>query len=561
MSSKRALLALFWVLFASPTAALWSSDPAVNLVVGNGAGEQVLPKVAPTPDGGAWIGWFDGGAGYDVRVQKLDAAGNGLLPHNGVLVANRSFSSVQDWGLDIDSSGNALLAFRDDRFGGEQITAAKVTPAGTLAWGVNGVQLTATSDFVASPKIAGTSDGGAVVTWTQNASTKLQKLDGAGAPQWVTDVTLTPGAGSYSASDLHDAGTDVILAFVHQTGSFGSPRHLLAQKFDATGALLWGAGHVAVFDGGSLQFGNFPYFVPDGLGGAGFSWYDASTTALQCYAQRILPDGTEAFPHNGTAVSTNAVRVRVSPSAAFDAATGMTYVFWEEQNSSQSQSGLYGQKVDATGARKWGTEGVAVVPVGASQILLVRTLTGGSGAFAFWSGVPSFNQDRLYGVRLDASGVVDVPIFDVASTPSGKSRLSVGKSPTGVAILAWSDQRTDGGDIYAQNVNADGSLGAGTSDAPSTAPGPGLALGAPRPNPSAGTVALDFRAPARGAVTLLIRDVAGRLVRRIDLGSAERGTATWDGRDDDGERVAGGVYFAELRWGDLARGTRITLLR
>ena len=45
-----------------------------------------------------------------------------------------------------------------------------------------------------------------------------------------------------------------------------SGREDLAQKLDATGALLWGAGHVAVFDGGSLQFGNFPDFVTDGAG-------------------------------------------------------------------------------------------------------------------------------------------------------------------------------------------------------------------------------------------------------------------------------------------------------
>ena len=50
-----------------------------------------------------------------------------------MLVADRGFSSTQDYGLDVDSAGNALLAFRDDRFVGTQITAAKVLS--TLAAG------------------------------------------------------------------------------------------------------------------------------------------------------------------------------------------------------------------------------------------------------------------------------------------------------------------------------------------------------------------------------------------------------------------------------------------
>src|SRR5690606_10888257 len=78
--------ALLLVLLALPPAALaqWSSDPALNLPVAAGAGEQVQPKLAPTPDGGTWISWYDGAAGYDVRIQKLDAAGNEGFPHTGL---------------------------------------------------------------------------------------------------------------------------------------------------------------------------------------------------------------------------------------------------------------------------------------------------------------------------------------------------------------------------------------------------------------------------------------------------------------------------------------------
>ena len=101
----------------------------------------------------------------------------------------------------------------------------------------------------------------------KTASGKVQKLDSAGAALWGSGLTLIPSAGTYSVADLHDAGADVILSMVHQTGAmFWSPKHLVAQKFDAAGSALWGSAPVNVFDSGSLQIGNYPPFTPDGSG-------------------------------------------------------------------------------------------------------------------------------------------------------------------------------------------------------------------------------------------------------------------------------------------------------
>jgi hypothetical protein len=271
VASAFASLALFsGVALATPQ---WSTDPAANLAVADPSGDQVQPKIAPTSDNGCYISWFDSIAnGFDLRLQKLDADGNEQWAHNGILVLDRGFSSTQDYGLDVDAAGNALLTCRDDSGTGVQISAAKVSPTGALLWGAGGVSLTNTSNFVAAPKIAGTSDGSAVIAWTENSLVRLQKLDGAGAPQWGTGLSQSPSAGGYSVADLHDHGTTVILSMVHQTGSqFWSPKHLVAMKFDGSGSSLWGANPLSIFDSGSLQIGNFPSFIPDGSGGAVFA--------------------------------------------------------------------------------------------------------------------------------------------------------------------------------------------------------------------------------------------------------------------------------------------------
>jgi hypothetical protein len=561
MARIRLLVCLLALLFASISHAQWSSDPAVNLPVADAAGTQVQPKVAPTSDGGCYVSWFDGAGGYDLRLQKLDSGGEEVFAHNGVLVANRGFSSTQNYGLDVDASGNALLVFRDDSISGIQITASRVSPTGTLLWGASGVQLTSTTAYVAAPKIAGTSDGGAVVAWTQDSTVRLQKLAADGSQVWGSDVVLSPLFGTYSASDLHDAGTDVILSIVHQTGDFYSPKHLIAYKYDGWGFNVWGP--IAVFDSGSLQFGNYPTFVPDGSGGAVFSWYDAGSLQLQCYAQHLYADGSAAFPHNGSAASTNGTRVRVSPSAAFNASTGETFLFWEEESSSQTQSGVYGQKFDSGGSRQWTDDGAVVVPVGVDQITQVRCLTEGPGAFVFWVQSTGLGQDKVYGARLDGAGSIDIARFDIGSTPSGKSRLAAGRSTAGFSVLAWQDDRDDAGDIFAQNVNADGSLGSSwVGIAGDDAETPSMFLGAPRPNPMNGSVQFECSTANPEGAVLEVYDIRGRVVWMSAVSpGTDRGVVTWNGRDDRGVRVPGGVYFLRLRDGRAERTVKVTVVR
>ncbi len=451
------LLPALLALLAVPSQAQWISDAATNTSIADRGSDQSQAKLVATPDGGCWVSWFDGiGTGWDVRVQKLDIGGSEVLPHGGVLVADRSFSSTQDYGLDTDADGNALLAYRDDSGANVQIGVSKIAPDGTQIWAV---QVTSTTAFLAAPKVCGLSDGGVVVAWTQDSSTQLTWLDSNGNTTGPT-ASLTPVSGSFAVNDLHDAGTDAIISFTHQTGGFGSPRRILAQKYSVTGARLWGLEPRVIFNTGSLQFGNFPAFLPDGNGGAIFSWYDTGSLQLQCYVQRVLSNGSFGFALNGVAVSTNATRIRVSPWASYDASNDDTYVFWTEQNSGQSQSAVYGQKLDASGARQWGADGLGLQALSSDSYVQVRTVRSGGQSLVCWNKSPSFGTDVLEGILVDDAGSASSATFNIASTASSKSRLAVAETASGTTALAWKDQRNDGGDILSQNVNEDGSLGA-----------------------------------------------------------------------------------------------------
>jgi len=387
--------------------AQWGADPAVNQVISSAPSDQNQPKLAPTPDGGFWVSWLDGiGTGWDVRLQKLDASGAEVFGPGGLLVADRGFSSTQDYGLGVAENGDALLAFRDDRTGSVQISAARVTGSGGFPWGPAGVTLTSGGAFVAAPKIvesARSAGGQAVVAWTENSNVRLQALTASGQTAWVGGVTLGPAAGNYGLADLERLDEDVVVSIVHQTGGFISPRHLLAQRLDPGGAALWGAAPVTVFGAGSLQIGNFPAMEISG-GDAVFAWY-SSSPSLQCFVQRLDGAGAPRFQAGGLSVATAPGRDRVNPRAAVDAGSGDLLVSWTEQASSSSLSGISAQRVSLTGSRLWGSSGVAIVPLGPAVADFPGIQVAAGHSLFTWLEAPSFGSDRRRGHAAVRCGV------------------------------------------------------------------------------------------------------------------------------------------------------------
>ncbi|MBN1503561.1 MAG: hypothetical protein JW952_00690, partial [Candidatus Eisenbacteria bacterium] len=60
---------------------------------------------------------------------------------------------------------------------------------------------------------------------------------------------------------------------------------------------------------------------------------------------------------------------------------------------------------------------------------------------------------------------------------------------------------------------------------------------------------------------VVVLDAGGRLVKRLAGGSAGDGAVVWNGRDEDGRRVAPGVYFVALRSARGEVSSKFVLLR
>ncbi|PCI07489.1 hypothetical protein COB72_10105 [bacterium] len=444
---------------SSQTSAQWLDDSTQHLVTADGLGEQVQPKIAPTADGGCYISWFSSVSGYDVRLQRLDAAGNEMWAHNGILIADRGFSSTQSYDLDVDSSGHAVLVYRDDRFGGTKISAQRVAPDGTLTWGISGVQFANGIDFVASPDIATTSDGSTVIAWINDAETHLAKINAAGMITW-TSVLDHPEGLPINLASMHGSDNGSVIVSWVQFAGFFEPKHLYAQKINSDGSHSW-ANPVAVYDGGSLQFGNFPEFTPDESGGAVFSWYDTAN-GLNVYVQHLNANGTERYAHNGVAVST-APRDRVSPIANYDPQTDSVYVAWVELANNQGDQGVYAQRIDSTGVRQWTDSGIEVSPIDSSSSGSINVQGAGDKMVTLWiENTGGFGQDQVHAHALDLDGT-DVwagGTVVMASDLGQRSRLTTAMSTNDFIIAGWQIGAFGGADIETHNINPDGSLGA-----------------------------------------------------------------------------------------------------
>lgn len=90
----------------------------------------------------------------------------------------------------------------------------------------------------------------------------------------------------------------------------------------------------------------------------------------------------------------------------------------------------------------------------------------------------------------------------------------------------------------------------------------GVQLQAPAPNPFSAQTQLAFTLEHPEFIELNVYDVTGRHIRTLQHGYAEEGPhrVTWDGKNEAGRRVAGGVYLYQLRTAQAAETRRVLLV-
>jgi hypothetical protein len=484
------------------------NDPAA---LATAAGGQTSPAVVSDGAGGAIVAWQDlrdAATDLDIFAQHILASGqiDPRWPANGTALV--ALAANQDRFVMVpDDAGGAFVAWRDARAGVAQtdIFAQHVLSSGVVdpRWPANGLVVCGASGAQDFPAIVADGTGGAIATWDDPRAGSLgldvyaQRVlaSGVSAPGWPLNgsAVCTSVGDQGRATITTDGAQGAIIAWADNRVAVGT-NHVFAQHVSGSGTVdpLWPVDGRRLSDAGVIE--GRAIAVSDGEGGAVVSW-QAFTVHINQFAQHIRGNGVldPAWPAGGKALALSD-RDQTFAQMVSDG-TGGAVVAWEEAADVIAQHVLISGDLDPS----YPTAGRALVQL-----------------------------------------------------PSGQGDVALVAAGSGGAIGTWSDGRDGNIDVYAMQV-----LFATPVSVPPPAPVVD-ALTFERPPSITGRdpLTLRFILPHDADVRLAVFDASGSRVRELASGVRTAGehSVDWDRRDQTGNRVLAGLYFAQL----VSEGQSIT---
>ena len=267
----------------------------------------------------------------------------------------------------------------------------------------------------------------------------------------------------FAFATADDGGGGAIVVWVEDTPAGAD---LFAQRLTSSGAVAsgWPSSGVSLCEAPRDQYA--PRAVGDGGGGAWICWQDYRDGSAALYVQHLAASGAPASGWTaGGARLRGGVGVEpLAPAIAADGAGG-AIVTWQEMR--EGRSAVCVERLSATGgvASGWAAEGTVAASSPHSQGSPVIVSDGNGGALVVWEEASGANGADLRGQHLGASGVPEAGCpatgFAVCAAAGDQRFASAVSDGAGGAIVAWYDQRSGAGHIYAQRVTAAGAVSAG----------------------------------------------------------------------------------------------------
>lgn len=416
--------------------------------------------------GGAIITWLDfrSGTNFDLYAQRIDASGVIRWVSDGAAICtainDQSFPAIIP-----DGSGGAIITWRDARSGTDEIYVQRINATGVTQWASNGVKISSLNT-TRNPTITSDGSGGAIIAWQDfrsgNVDIYAQRIDAGGAVQWTSNgVAICTAVNTQRYPSItSDGGGGAIITW--EDSRNGINNHIYAQRINASGTVQWASDGIAICNAPTENFA--PTIIPDGSAGAIITWYTnlfvTPTDGNDIYAQRINASGVVQWTTNGVAIC-KATGDQSQPVITSDGSTG-AIISWIDQRGTDYD--VYAQRINASGTVQWSANGVAVCTAYSSQSSPTITSDGSAGAIISWYDFRNGMFNDIYAQRIDAGGAVQWTPDGVAVSSAGGNQVFGNFSTTiisngnGGAIITWSDLRSVSSDIYAQRVNANGSI-------------------------------------------------------------------------------------------------------
>jgi hypothetical protein len=553
-----AIILALVLLLPSVASAQWEHD---GVALCTEAGSQDVPVAATDGSGGAIVAWMDERDGMgDIYIRQVDASGITRWTSDGLALC--AAARTQQYPQIVsDGVGGAIVTWSDERSACPDVYVQRVNASGMVQWEIDGVGLCLADDTQTLPAIATDGSGGAIVAWVDRRGgvdfdIYVQRVDASGVAQWPTGgVAVCTAVGhQYSPAIASDGNGGAIITWRDGRGA-GNDYDIYAQRVDASGAIQWAPGGLAICAAAGLQ--GDQAIVSDGAGGAVITWADArGGLETDVYAQRVNPSGTALWAAGGVAVSAAAGR-QESPSLAPDGSGGATVVWQDKRNGSDFD--IYAQRVDGSGDALWTEGGVALCSFVGDQVGPQITSSTGSDGVVSWQDYRGGSPD-VYAQKISESGVAlwTADGLPVCTAVEEQGKPVIVADGSGGAIVSWADDRSGDSDIYSQKVPDQTH-----ADVPVAGDGRGAALIHNAPNPFRNDTRITYSIQVGGRVRLQVFDVAGRSVRVLvdDYRGPGRHVEEWDGIGDKGCSVPSGTYICLLKTADRMLVSRMTLAR
>jgi hypothetical protein len=550
------LVVLCALIIAAPSVwAYWAQD---GVAICTATGDQQYPVIISDGAGGAIITWADNRSGnYDIHAQRVNASGAVQWTTDGLALCTAT--GDQQYPMIIsDGAGGAIVTWYDNRSGDNDIYVQRVNASGAVQWTTDGLALCTATQNQWYPMIISDDAGGAIITWDDWRSgtydVYAQRVNASGVVQWTANgVALCTATGAQDYPKIASDGAGGAIVTWHDTRNFGvSNTDIYAQRVNASGVVQWTANGVALCNASGDQ--QYPEITSDGADGAIITWQDyRSGSNWDLYALRVDASGATQWVAIWTVTGDQA-----QPKITSDGAGG-AIVTWIDYRSGNWD--IYAQRVNASGADQWTANGVALCTATGDQYFPKITSDGAGGAIVTWFDFRNWNWD-IYAQRVNASGTVQWTANGVTlCTATGNQQYpQITSDGWGGAIVTWHDSRSGTNkDIYGLRVDANGFAVLTAGDAPAVP----MELHQNYPNPFNPATTVTYSVPGKCKVTLRIYDVSGKCIACIVDRQQEKGSYAmeWNGKDEKGNSVASGIYICSLAAGNRTISRKMVLLR
>ncbi len=556
---KAFLLFLFLSVIMNATLlfAQWSSDPTVNNPICTASYNQSSPAIVSDGAGGAIITFeykHSSGTNPDIFAQCIDS--NGIIKWviDGVPISEAANSQLLPT-ITSDGVGGAIITWFDGRNGAQSpdIYAQRIDSNGVVQWTTDGVAICTAAYGQYNPQIVSDGAGGAIITWTDSRSSSsddiyAQHINQDGVVQWMTDgiaVCTAVYDQSYPAIIIDGVGGAIISWFDKRIQSNNA---IYSQHIDPSGILQWASNGIVI-----TQSGGYPVMISDGSGGAIITYSNAGNI----FAQKVDVFGLIQWASNGIQICT-AANNQLGPVLTNDGAGGAIITWQDFRNSNYD---IYSQRVNADGIVQWATDGVDISLAAAYQQgpKIVNDNIGG--AIITWYDYRNGNTTDIYAQRIDGSGVVQWLADGVAVSTAAYSQSEpaiIGNSSNG-SIITWEDYRSGGEyDIYAQLVNADGTLGTITFVKKDETVPKGFVLEQNYPNPFNPSTTINYSIPNEEFISLKIFNSLGEEVAELLNETKPAGNYSFT---FNASTLTSGVYFYKISAGNFVETKKMMLIK